>query len=147
MAVAFATVLRAAGVDVAVGRVPVYVDALAAVGVDDRDRVYWAGRATLLGRPEDAEVYDRAFETFWAGRAAAVSLPEPVEHVTIAIDSGDEPVVDADEVNAFDSPTLAVRYSPTEVLRHKDFATYSHEEFAEASADAWSRVLAFLERH
>jgi uncharacterized protein with von Willebrand factor type A (vWA) domain len=96
--------------------------------------VYWAGRATLLARPEDADVYDRAFESFWAGRPAAVSLPEPVERITLAIDSDDDDddAGSAQRPERADGPLLAVRYSPTEVLRHKDFAAYSHEEFAEA---------------
>ena len=59
LAVAFAAVLRSGGVEVAVGRVPVYADALAAVGVGDRDAVYWAGRATLLGRPEEDVIAKR----------------------------------------------------------------------------------------
>jgi uncharacterized protein with von Willebrand factor type A (vWA) domain len=132
VAVAFASVLRSAGVEVAVGRVPMYTDALAAVGVDDRDAVYWAGRATLLGRPEDADVYDRAFEVFWAGRAATVSLPETVELLTLAMDSDEQPDAGAGGPQPADGPLLTVRYSPTEVLRHKDFASYSHDEFAEA---------------
>jgi uncharacterized protein with von Willebrand factor type A (vWA) domain len=134
VAVAFATVLRSAGVDVAVGRVPVYADALAAVGVDDRDAVYWAGRATLLARPEDAGTYDRAFEIFWAGRTAAVSLPDTVELVALAMDTADDEDANdgAGDSLAVDAPLVTVRYSATEVLRHKDFAAYSHDEFAEA---------------
>ena len=30
-------------------------------------RVYWAGRATLVHRPEDIAAYDRAFAAFWVG--------------------------------------------------------------------------------
>ena len=48
MAVAFARLLRAADLEVPVGAVTNFVEALGLVGLIDRDRVYWAGRATLL---------------------------------------------------------------------------------------------------
>ena len=40
-----------------------------AVGLDARDGVYWAGRATLVRRPEDIEPFDRAFAVFFEGRS------------------------------------------------------------------------------
>ena len=45
-----------------------FTEALVATGIDDRDNTYWAGRATLVRRPEDHETYDRAFKVFWEGR-------------------------------------------------------------------------------
>ena len=53
LAVAFARVLRGAGLSVPVGYVLTFAEALGAVGLDDRDAVYWAGRTTLVRRPED----------------------------------------------------------------------------------------------
>ncbi|MFO7591049.1 MAG: hypothetical protein R6X23_09140, partial [Acidimicrobiia bacterium] len=60
-AVAFARILRGAGLDVPVGTTVTYARALAAVGLDRRTEAYWAGRATLVRGPEDVPVYDRAF--------------------------------------------------------------------------------------
>ena len=51
--VAFARVLRGVGIEVPVGNVLVFADALSLVGVAERDDVYWAGLATLVHRPED----------------------------------------------------------------------------------------------
>ena len=66
IAVAFARVLRGAGLhgarSAACSPSP---RPSAAVGLDDRDAVYWAGRATLVRRPEDLALYDRAFAVFW----------------------------------------------------------------------------------
>jgi len=115
MAAAFAAVLRGAGIDIGVGRVVGFAEALAAVGLDRREGVYWAGRATLLGSPEDIETYDWAFDSFWLGR------PPPVAF---------EVATGAPRAVAVEA--RATTYSPHERLRHKDFAAYSHEELAEA---------------
>jgi hypothetical protein len=131
-AVAFARLLRGAGLDVPVGAVTTYAQAIEKVGVERRERVYWAGRATLLARHEDVPVYDAAFDAFWLGRER-VSQAVRVEHITIALDDesadGDGPDVPDD---ASRRSTITLRYSPREVLRTKDFAAYSHEEFDEA---------------
>jgi len=60
MAVTFARVLRGAGLRVPMGSVLAFVDALGQVGMQDRTCVYWAGRATLVRKPEDFELYDRS---------------------------------------------------------------------------------------
>ena len=52
IAVAFARVLRGSGVDVPVGRAVTFAQALVLTGVDRSGPVYWAGRTTLIGRPE-----------------------------------------------------------------------------------------------
>jgi len=130
-AVAFARVLRGAGLDVPTGNVTTFVEALGSVGLDRRDGVYWAGRTTLLRRPEDIDTYDRAFDAFWLRRFGDADDAALVVNVTLAVDTdgpGDEPPAAAPSVG----PTVAVRYSPTEILRDKDFASYSAEEYAEA---------------
>ena len=113
---AFARTLRAGGIDVPTGAVTTFVEALAEVGVADRESVYWAGRATLVKRPEDAPVYDRAFDAFWLG------TPPPDEPV-------EEPVVELVET---EGATIGLRYSRHELLRHKDFSAYTSSEFDEA---------------
>jgi uncharacterized protein with von Willebrand factor type A (vWA) domain len=134
LAVAFARVLRGAGLRVPVDSVLTFTDALGEVGVGARDGVYWAGRATLVHRPEDIAVYDRAFAAFWDRRPAMavdVIAAEPVR-LTIAVDEGDEGDAGDDTAEATDEPTIVLRWSPTEVLRHRDFAAYSTDELHEA---------------
>jgi uncharacterized protein with von Willebrand factor type A (vWA) domain len=133
MAVAFAGVLRGVGMDVPVGSVVAFTQALGKVGVDRETAVYWAGRATLVRRPEDITRYDDAFKAFWLGQAVrpeAAAYEEPVA-VTLAVDEDLPDMPEGTEV-APAGETITVRYSPTEVLRHKDFAAYSASELAEA---------------
>ena len=128
----FVTSLRTAGLDVPVGAAIAFRRALDAVGVDDRSAVFWAGRATLLHRPEDHQLYDTIFNAYWLARAdAPTTIEELVEHVTLAIDQ-DSGASDPDSDETADGPTITLRYSPHEVLGDKDFAECSAEELAEA---------------
>lgn len=128
MAVAFARVLRGAGLKVPIGSVLAFVDALGVLRLDRRDDVYWAGRATLVRSPEDLVVYDRAFAVFWT-RAGSGAVDEIIEEqrITLAMDDeGDGDDDGAGEPN--DDPTITLRFSAAEVLRDKDFSEYSADE-------------------
>jgi uncharacterized protein len=145
MAVAFAGVLRGAGVDVPVGRAVTFARALALVGLGRPGPVYWAGRTTLIGRPEDIGAYDRAFDAFWRGRfAIEIARAQPVE-LTLVLDTEEEDAGAADgeeEPVEPEGQTITVRWSRQEVLRHKDFAAYTADEFEEAR-----RLMADLRLH
>lgn len=136
VAVGFARLLRAAGLAVPTDTVLAFVAALDAVGLDDRDRVYWAGRATLVRRPEDLDLYDRAFKVFWEQRRGSHAPEEQrrEQHLTILIDDGpDSPDKgDAEPPPPSDDPTITLRFSAAEVLRGKDFAAYTDIELVEA---------------
>ena len=135
MAVAFARVLRGAGLAVPTSTVLAFAEALGAVGVAERDDVYWAARATLVRRPEDIGVFDRAFRVFW-------------EHAEPTGDAGRGAGAGADHARRRQrrrrrrrpgvrrGRTTTRRSScasaSTEVLRHKDFAAYDDAELAEA---------------
>jgi uncharacterized protein with von Willebrand factor type A (vWA) domain len=145
IAVAFARILRGAGLDVPVGRAVTFAEALTLTGVDRPDAVYWAGRTTLLSRPEDIPAYDKAFNAFWRGQTS-IPLPRlatPME-LTLVVDSDEEEAAGDGEEKPVESegPTLVVRWSRQEVLRHKDFAAYTHAEFEEAR-----RLMADLRLH
>jgi len=73
MAVSFARVLRGAGLSVPLDSVLTFISALGLTSITDRDAVYWAARATLIRRPEDQPLFDRAFAVFWEQRAATGS--------------------------------------------------------------------------
>jgi uncharacterized protein with von Willebrand factor type A (vWA) domain len=129
IATGFAHALRAAGMAVPSGRVLVFVEALGLLGIDSRDAVYWAGRATLTAGPDDRPTYDRVFAAYWLG--STVSAANTVTPVTVALDE-EAPEPDQAPPEAVEESEIAVRYSPAEILRHRDFAQMSEEEWAEA---------------
>ena len=136
IAVAFSRVLRGAGLTVPTSSTIGFAEALACTGLDDRDQTYWAGRATLVRRPEDHALYDRAFAVFWEQVEASGfgDVEEEPQTITLAIDDdgedddGDQP----DTAEASDDPVIELRFSATEVLRQKDFADYTSDELSEA---------------
>ena len=132
IAVAFARVLRGAGLDVPVGAVVAYAEALGVLGIGQRSGVYWAGRTTLVRRIEDVPVYDRAFDAFWLRRTVDVGATDvEEEHLTLLLDDEDMP--EGEEGDTLEErDVVTVRFSPHEVFRHKDFAAYSRAELDEA---------------
>jgi uncharacterized protein len=133
--VAFVRSLRAAGLTTPVDAAIAYAAALAEVGMGDRGAVYWAGRATLVQRPEDIDTYDRTFAVFYDGQVAGDASTElaPPPPVTVVVDADeDEPPVDGPEPEPLDGPVLALRWSDREVLRDKDFAACTTAELDEA---------------
>ena len=132
LAVAFARVLRGAGLDVPVGATLGFARALDCVGLGTESGVYWAGRATLVCRPDDIAVYDRAFDAFWGSdRPGADGEEEPVPAPTAAFDVDLEPDA-TDAEGSGGRPAVTVRWSPVETLRERDFASYTPAEFAQA---------------
>ena len=130
--VAFGRVLRGAGLRVGTDRIVGFARALEELDPGRRDDAYWAGRVTLVSRPEDIEVYDRAFRLFWetGGNAKTRTRKKPHLSVTIPEDSVAPPKETVERDESGDEAVM-LRYSPVEVLRKKDFALYTPEEFAE----------------
>ncbi len=136
IAVAFTRILRGAGLRVPTSSTHTFADALCAVGLDDRDGAYWSGRATLVRRPEDIALFDRAFAVFFEHRRSDSSIEEDgePETITIAMDSDDDDGADdgPDTAEGDDDETIDLRFSTTEILRNKDFADYTPDELVHA---------------
>ena len=103
---AFGRALRDAGLPVGTGRIASFCRAAALL---EPEELYWAGRATLVARRDDIDVYDQVFRAFFgpqeiAPRARA-RLHAPVERVALA--------------------------SRDEILRTKSFAECSPDELAQ----------------
>lgn len=133
-AVAMARTLRGMGVATPPDASIAYAAALAEVGLARPSSVYWAGRATLVRRPEDVPAYDRAFAAVFEGLATAgASVEEPaVESVTILVDAEDDADEEAGGRALVDGPVVTLRWSDREVLRTKDFARCTVAELDEA---------------
>ncbi|HEY5664285.1 MAG TPA: VWA domain-containing protein [Ilumatobacter sp.] len=134
IAVAFSQLLRGVGVDVPTSATIGFAEALALTGLDDRDAVFWAGRATLIRRPEDRDLYAEAFAMFWEGGAGRDdgSGDEELLTVRLGVDDGADGAAEPDAAAGTDEEVVELRFSAHEVLRRKDFADYTPDELIEA---------------
>lgn len=124
----FARALRAAGLPVTADRERTFVSAVAAVGLDERAGVYWAGRAALTSSPADLAPYDQVF-THWFGGTPmhAATGADPARPRTVQAGLSDEGT--GDEADSRDDAVRALA-SAREVLRHRDIAGLGPRERA-----------------
>jgi uncharacterized protein with von Willebrand factor type A (vWA) domain len=120
----FARCLRAAGVHVTADRERTYLEAVAAVGLDDPGAVYLAGRATLCSSPVDLERYDLVFAEWFGGTRAGT---KPRQSRTTTPRAALEEALTGSTA-AGDDDAAHARASTTEVLRHRDVSTLSRAE-------------------
>ena len=119
----FARALRASGVPVTTDRSRAWLQAAAIVGVADRERVYWAGRATLCSCPDDLVRYEQVFEAWFLAREG-LPRTQPRENRTELTPAPLPQDEAAGEGESDDDPLRALA-SATEVLRHRDIAEVS----------------------
>ena len=79
----FARTLRAAGLPIGPGKVLAAVEAVRAVGLQDRRDFYWTLHAVFVNRRDQRELFDQAFHIFWRNpklleRMLGMMLPEIV---------------------------------------------------------------------
>ncbi|MGX7824101.1 vWA domain-containing protein [Actinokineospora sp. 24-640] len=125
----FAAALRGAGVACGADRVRAYLAAAAALDAGDPARLYWAGRLTLCGEPDDLPRYDDAFRA-WFGddlpRAARPAPPRPrPRRSTLAALTGVPDTASGDA-----QPHADPAASDAEVLRHRDIGGLTAAERA-----------------
>jgi uncharacterized protein with von Willebrand factor type A (vWA) domain len=130
MAVAFGRVLRGAGLRVPLDSVVTFVQCLDAVGITDRNRVYWAAHTAMVRRPEDREAFNVAFAVFW-DRISAGEDPHHIAEETVSL-AADSDHAEGDDAREQSDDSVSLRFSAVETLSKKDFATYSDSELAEA---------------
>jgi uncharacterized protein with von Willebrand factor type A (vWA) domain len=129
----FAVALRAAGLSVPTGSVIAFTEALCLVGLEDPNRVYWAGRATLVRRREDFDLFDRVFVSYWHDIVPALQpAPMVATPMTLAVDEGDPDADGSGPAEPERGETQALRYSAVEVLKSADMSGLTPEEWAEA---------------
>jgi uncharacterized protein len=129
----FARTLRHAGVAATPDRVHAMLACVDALDVTEPGSVYWAGRLTLCGEPDDLPIYDAAFAAYFSGKAAVRGLPLPVQPVIpkVAAPFVAGPPAEPDGEDAEPAGVLALAASPVEVLRHRDVGALSTSERAE----------------
>jgi uncharacterized protein with von Willebrand factor type A (vWA) domain len=115
---AFASAVRAAGVQVTADRARTFVDAVGRLDLGRRQDVFWAGRSTLCAAPEELAAYQRAFEAWFApdhsAAAARQAAATTVSAASLADDAGTSDGA---------KDTMRALASRHELLRHRDVAT------------------------
>jgi uncharacterized protein with von Willebrand factor type A (vWA) domain len=102
--------------------------------------VYWTGRLTLCGEPDDLPRYDAVFDAWFRGRQPALPGPQPTapagQVVQLRPIAGrDEAAADASDAN----DPLHTAASDIEVLRHRDLT-----ELTDAERDEVNALIALL---
>ena len=128
----FTRALRAAGVAVTADRSATYLQAVRAVGLDDRSATYWAGRATLCSGPDDVRAYDQVF----AGWFLAAETPAGERRRPPATTSAQAPLEEPDgpQDGEDGAELLRVAASDAELLRHRDIASLDPAERVRVAA-------------
>ena len=131
LATGFVHCLRTGGLTVPISMSLRFAQALLAVGVGNGEDVYWAGRATLVTRPEDIAMYDAMFMAFFHRNAMGfkVRFEDEAESASLATDDGGD---GDDGSGEGEEDVLALRYSASETLNEKDFAEFTKAELTEA---------------
>lgn len=123
----FARTLRHAGVAASPDRVEAMLAALGSLDVLDPTDVYWAGRLTLCGGPDDLGRYDAAFAAWFAGEAPRLTRRTPPPEPQLSTAAPLEPGT-GEGADDPDTPDLATQASADEVLRHRDVGEMSVAE-------------------
>jgi hypothetical protein len=139
---AFGRELRRRGLRVGTGRIVTFARAVSALSPPGRDDLYWAGRASLIARPEDVRAFDDAFASFFAeGAGIAPNVPAPaagsprvVEHEDgsgVGTPEGETAAawrVAGEDEEPEAEAAIRIMASAAEVLREKSFADLSEDE-------------------
>ncbi len=133
--VGFGRDLRAAGLPVGTGRVLTFVRAAASLGSARAEDLYWAGRATLIARPEDTVAFDRAFARWFGGVVVELDLAPGLDELARTQPVGVGMLLGAAGAD-FGLPTATgetsggpgLAASGMEALRHKAFSQLTPEE-------------------
>jgi uncharacterized protein len=141
--IGFGRELRRRGLNVGTGRIVTFCRSAAALGALDRTGLYWAGRSSLISRPEDTQAFDATFDE-WFREGIRVELDlgthvpgaglerdlDELKSLTVeedrvvakewhALDESDEPEGEA---------AIRIVASAVELLREKSFADLTEEE-------------------
>ncbi|WP_092528385.1 vWA domain-containing protein [Amycolatopsis arida] len=110
-------------------RVRAFVAAVEELDLADPDQLYWAGRVTLCGDPDDLPRYDEAFAAWFTGtppRPRRAPAPRPRPPTIAAL----TPPGERGEGDHAVGEELRVAASGAEVLRHRDLAELTAAERA-----------------
>ena len=125
----FTHALRAAGVAVTQDRSQSFLAAVAEVGADDGQAVWWAGRATLCASPDDLFRHDQVFAAWFNARdGLPQARPRDASRPATAHLLPDAEGAGGGDSEAEDEDVVRAAASAAEVLRHRDVASLDAAE-------------------
>jgi len=147
----FARVLRVAGLPVGPAKVIAALEAVEAVGVENREDFRAALESVLIERHEQQVLFDQAFELFWRnprmlermlqlllpkvrGRVARDDAEAPLPSRLAEALAPRDPRAAAEAGEQEVDLDAALTFSPAEVLQGKDFESMSVDELAQVKA-------------
>ncbi|HEX4931102.1 MAG TPA: VWA domain-containing protein [Gaiellaceae bacterium] len=126
-----------------------FIDGVGALGLTDRESLYWAGRTTLVGNRADLDAYDEVFDAWYRSLRhtqdspldVPLDLPPDLDEFELR-EEGDATGAEAmapaaawqhanegdEEAAGSDEASLRLVASAMEILRGKSFAYLSEEE-------------------
>jgi uncharacterized protein len=131
--VEFGHELRDAGMPVGSGDLLTYCTAVAALDPTDIEDLYWAGRTTMVTRPDHIPTYDRVFREFFLGDDERAADTLQLQRDTVV---GREAVLQIPDTEPGDEPSdedvaqLGLMASGAEVWRNKSFSACTPDELA-----------------
>ena len=84
---------------VGTGRILTFARAVSALGLTDRDTLYWAGRTTMIARRDDLEAYDEVFDDWYRSLRSTddlrveLNLPTPRPRATTGSTGDSSPTI------------------------------------------------------
>lgn len=126
---AFCRTLGAAGVTITTDRTQYFLAAIDHLDVLDAEQVYWAGRLTLCGEPDDLATYDATFLAYFSGAGVInrSALPHPIQLRIAPVMPQSEDAAQSAELESGADP-LQAKAADVEVLRHSDLGQLSAEQ-------------------
>ena len=123
--VRFTRALAAAGLPVSMDRVTAYLAAVGSVDLAHRDALYWAGRLTLCGDPDDIATYERVYRQWFLQEQP--ELPSAIRQRQPTIASLTPETGGTGEVSG-DVDPHQVAASEAEQLRSRDLGELTEDE-------------------
>lgn len=126
--VGFGRTLRAAGVPASPERVQAAVRAAAALDPARLHDVYWAGRLTLCGGPDELARYDRVFRAYFGDRPGSLVRRQRLLSPRLRVLPGGEAGSDDDVEPGVDPASASAAASSVEQLRRRDVKSLTAAE-------------------
>ena len=133
----FGRLLRAAGLEVHMGRMLDVAEALPHVDIGSYDEVYHTCRTLLVHRRDDLATFDRIFDTFWRGQGGLDAKPDSPDAAAEGPEAADTSAgmqMVGDSTRDAETAGSQRTWSDVATLAAKDFAEYTAEEVAIAGA-------------